>query len=211
MAALPEQQVGGRGRRDLAGVGAPAPAGARVPRAQALPAHGLPHPALRQARRGGHPAVAVGPPGGLEGRPDQGVRLIGGGRGRPRQQPRPVPVAGAPRDREEDQDAAQGPPSLQPQSLAQLAPQPRREALRVPCSWVAHQLPEDRVPPLGLREPGPQPVPLGPQRLQPRPPPSVKRPPPRWGAPLAPGGGALARASALLQAPTVPGRSPTWA
>ena len=29
------------------------------------------------------PAVAVGPPGGLERLPDQGVQLIGGGRGRP--------------------------------------------------------------------------------------------------------------------------------
>ncbi len=162
MAALPEQQVGGRGRRDPAGVGAPAPAGARVPRAQALPAHGPPHPAPRQARRGGHPAVAVGPPGGLEGRPDQGVRLIGGGRGRPRQQPRPVPAVGAPRDTEESQYTAQGPPSLRAQSLPVLALQPRREARRVSCFWVAHQLPEDLVLPLGLREPRPQ-------RLQPRP------------------------------------------
>ena len=39
--------------------------------------------------------------------------------------------------------------------------------------------------------------------------PSVKRPPPRWGAPSAPGVGILARASALLQAPGVPGRSPS--
>ena len=118
VAPLAQQQVGGRGRRDLAGVGAPAPAPARVARDQALAAHAAPHRPLGQAGRRRHPAVAVGAAGGLEGRPDQGVRLTVPPRGLPLGEPLPAAVVRAPRDTEESQYKTQGPPSLPTQSLA---------------------------------------------------------------------------------------------
>ena len=141
VAALPSSRLGPGPARTLAGVGgAPRLRARRSPRAQALPAHGLPHPLLRCGRpvAAAHPAVAVGPRG-PRGALDQGVRLIRAATGRPRQQPRPVPV-GAPRDTERKSVYGAGPPS--PRAISPLySHQPRREARRrSPAFWVAHQL-----------------------------------------------------------------------